>query len=224
MRNGVTPGAEAERKEETAGAATACGVCALEALAVRVRRGVPGSNRRLYAVSAVRLPGRGRGGCPSIYRRDRRWCHQRPGDVVRGLQGHPPQWRRGRLRAIEDRGGDDQGVHCGAWRAGCCIGRDPRAGREAHDQRRHGAVASSAGRRHLSYRRRAGPGRTFADARRRARCRALLRAVSRTARAGAGRHAAGHACRCRTAAGDDRGGASCSAGHAAHRGAGAGGV
>ena len=57
MRNGVTPGAEAERKKDNSRGGYSLWCRRAEARAKRVRRGVPSSNRRSYAVSAVRLPG-----------------------------------------------------------------------------------------------------------------------------------------------------------------------
>ena len=106
-------------------------------------------------------------------------------DVLRRLQDHPSQ-RRGRgLRALQDRGGDDQGLHRGPRRPGRRVGRHPRAGREAHRPRGPGADAPAAGRRHVPHRGRAGPGRAVPDARRRARRRPVVRALPRAPRAGA---------------------------------------
>ena len=122
-------------------------------------------------------------GCTSVRRGTRR-RHRRAGHVVWRLQGHSAQ-RLGRdLRAVEDRARDDEGFHRRARRPGRGVCSDSRAGREADRQRRAGADAPPAGRRHLPYRGRPGPGRALADARRRPRRRACLRAVPRKAVAG----------------------------------------
>ena len=115
--------------------------------------------------------------------------------------GDPPQRHGFEIRRQQDFGRDDQGVPRGrrAWR-----GRLPTRARDrraTNRRSRRRAVAPDERGPHLSYRGRAGPGRTGPDAQRAPQGRARLCAVSRganptTRRAGSGqcRQAVGGAC------------------------------
>ena len=108
-----------------------------------------------------------------------------PATAYAALPDHPPQRRRGAVRAEQDRRRDDEGLPGGARHAGRGLGQRARDGRRADPGRGARAGALAPGRRHLPYRRRAGPGRTGPDARRPPRDRPRLRAVPRTPHAGA---------------------------------------
>ena len=108
-----------------------------------------------------------------------------PGTAVRRIQDHPPQRRRGRVRAAQDLDRDDQGFPRRERRHRRGFGARARAGRAADRSGRPGARAPPAFGRHVPHRGHPGPGRARAHARRRAQRRPRLRALPRGARAGA---------------------------------------